>query len=152
MYSGTDESISSCIPIIRRQQAKTSASPEDNYANQDPLGPSQQVEQILNFYRQDLKQETNTQSDCNQRLITRLIDFLRPAYSSKENQMKDLDILYKEILDLQEVRFTEQKAKNDQLAIQVRYLKKSIITNPIEEDDRGSMMTNIYRMSRRISL
>jgi hypothetical protein len=63
--------------------------------------------------------------------------------------MKDLDILYKEIFDLQEIRFTEQKEKNDQLSIQIRYLKKSIITNPIEDDDRESLMTNIHRMSKR---
>jgi hypothetical protein len=155
IYGGNDESItsSSCIPIIRRQQAKPVSSPPNSdeyiYVNQDPLGLIRQIEQILNFYRQDLKQESKTQLDCNRQLITRLIDFLRPAYSSYENQMKDLDILYKEIFDLQEIRFTEQKEKNDQLSIQIRYLKKSIITNPIEDDDRESLMTNIHRMSKR---
>ena len=154
IYGGTDESINSCIPIIRRQQAKTGTSPPNiEETNQDPLlGPMRQIEQILKFYRQDLKQESNTQLDCNQQLITRLIDFLRPAYSSNEDQMKDLDTLYAELLNLQETRFAEQKAKNDQISIQLRYLKKSIIANPIEEEDRNSMMTNVYRMSRRFSL
>jgi hypothetical protein len=65
--------------------------------------------------------------------------------------MKNLDILYKEIFDLQDIRFIEQKEKNDQLSIQIRYLKKSIITTPIKDDDRDSLMTNVYQMSKRIS-
>ncbi len=155
IYGGNDESINSCIPIVRRQQANQSKS-INNPSNSDDRNDYievniRQIEQILNFYRQDLKQESKTQLDCNRQLITRLIDFLRPAYSSDENQMKNLDILYKEIFDLQDIRFIEQKEKNDQLSIQIRYLKKSIITTPIKDDDRDSLMTNVYQMSKRIS-
>jgi hypothetical protein len=162
LYDGNDEPISSCIPIVRRQQANQSKPINNNppnsddrqdyiYVNQELLGTVKQIEQILNYYRQDLKQESNTQLDCNQQLITRLIDFIRPVYSSNENQMKDLDLLYENISALHEKRFDEEKEKLNQLNNQIRHLKKSIITTPIEDNNRESLMTNLYRMSKRIS-
>jgi len=65
--------------------------------------------------------------------------------------MKDLDILYNELSILNNERFLEQKDKTEQLNNQIRHLKKSIITTPIEDDDRDSLMTNLYRMSKKIS-
>jgi hypothetical protein len=65
--------------------------------------------------------------------------------------MKDLDILYNELSILNNERFLEQKEKTEQLNNQIRHLKKSIITTPIEDDDRDSLMTNLYRMSKKIS-
>lgn len=104
----------------------------------------------MNFYRQDLKQESNSQFDCNQRLIRRLIDLVRPFYSSNEKQLQNLDILRDDISVLHEKRVLEQKEKSDQLQNKLRHLKKSIITAPIEDDDRGSLITNLYRMSKNL--
>jgi len=64
--------------------------------------------------------------------------------------MKNLDNLYEDISILHDKRFLEQKEKNDQLYNKIRHLKKSIISTPIEDDDRDSLMTNLYRMSTRI--
>jgi hypothetical protein len=161
LYDGNDEPISSCIPIVRRLQQANQLKSVDNptnsdnkhdstYVNRDLLDTIKQIEQILNYYRQDLKQESNSQLDCNRKLITRLVDFIRPIYSSNEKQMKELDILYEDISILHDKRFLEQKEKNDQLHNKIRHLKKSIISTPIEDDDRDSLMTNIYRISTRI--
>jgi len=145
LYGGTDEPISSFIPIVRRLQQANQSKTVDNL-----FETVKQIEQILNYYRQDLKQESNKQIDCNRQLITRLVDFIRPIYSSNEEQMKNLDNLYEDISILHDKRFLEQKEKNDQLHNKIRHLKKSIISTPIEDDDRDSLMTNIYRMSMRI--
>jgi len=154
LYDGNDEPISSCIPIVRRlqhaNQTKSTNSDDKhdyNYVNHYHVEIIKQIELILNYYRQDLKQESNTQLDCNRQLITRLVDFIRPAYSSNANQMKDLDVLYEDISSLLDKRFIEQKEKNDQLQNKIRHLRNSIITTPIEDDDRDSLMTNLYRMN-----
>ncbi|CAF3670382.1 unnamed protein product [Rotaria sp. Silwood1] len=89
-----------------------------------------QIEQILSYYRQDLKQESNTQLDCDRNLITRLVDFIRPEYSSNKNKIKDLDILFNEILNLNEKRFIKQKEKkNEQVQKEIANLKKLIVTS-----------------------
>jgi len=148
LYDGNDEPISSCIPIVRRlQHANQTKSINSDDKHDAHLETVKQIEQILNYYRQDLKQESNTQLDCNRQLITRLVDLIRPTYSSNANQMKNLDLLYEDISSLHDKRFIEQKEKNDQLQNKIRHLRNSIITTPIEVDDRESLMTNIYRMN-----
>ncbi|CAF1566342.1 unnamed protein product [Rotaria sp. Silwood1] len=93
-----------------------------------------QIEQILSYYRQDLKQESNTQLDCDRNLITRLVDFIRSEYSSNKNKIKDLDILFNEILNLNEKRFIEQKEKkNEQVQKEIANLKKLIVTSTNED-------------------
>ncbi|CAF1566353.1 unnamed protein product [Rotaria sp. Silwood1] len=93
-------------------------------------GSTNQLEQILSYYRQDLKQESNTQLDCDRNLITRLVDFIRPEYSLNKNKMKDLDILFNEILNLNEKRFIKQKEKkNEQVQKEIANLKKLIVTS-----------------------
>ncbi|CAF3715304.1 unnamed protein product [Rotaria sp. Silwood1] len=97
-------------------------------------GSTNQLEQILSYYRQDLKQESNTQLDCDRNLITRLVDFIRPEYSLNKNKMKDLDILFNEILNLNEKRFIEQKEKkNEQVQKEIANLKKLIVTSTNED-------------------
>jgi hypothetical protein len=117
------------------------------YVEHDRYEAARQIEQILNLYRQNLKQESNTQLDCNQQLITRLIDFLRPAFSTNETKMKELDVLYEEISDSQDIRFIEQKEKIEQLSNEVIHLKKVIVTSP-NEANRNNTMTKAYQMSK----
>jgi len=117
------------------------------YIEHDRLEAAKQIEQILNFYRQDLKQDSNTQLDCNQQLITRLIDFLRPVFSTDETKMKDLDTLYEEISDSQDIRFIDQKEKMEQLNNEIIHLKKLIITSPNEGNRNNNPMTKVYQIS-----
>ncbi|CAF4478347.1 unnamed protein product, partial [Rotaria magnacalcarata] len=55
------------------------------------------IEQILYYYQQELKQESNTQLDCTRKLVIRLVDFIRPYYASNQRKMKDLDELFSAI-------------------------------------------------------
>ncbi|CAF4622827.1 unnamed protein product [Rotaria sp. Silwood2] len=93
-----------------------------------------QIEQILSYYRQDLKQNTNTQLDCNRNLIIRLVDLIRPVYSSNQKKIKDLDILFNEISDLHDKRFIEQKEKNEQIQKENSHLKNLIVTSANEDN------------------
>ncbi|CAF3979567.1 unnamed protein product [Rotaria sp. Silwood2] len=97
---------------------------------------TKQLEQIINYYRQDLKQESNTQLDCNRNLITRLVDIIRPVYSSNQEKMKDLDTLVVEIVELHDKRFIEQREKNEELYNEISHLKKRMIT--LENDNNIS--------------
>jgi hypothetical protein len=106
----------------------------------------------LKFYQQDLKQDSNTLLDCNQQLIIRLVDLIRPIYSSKRNKLKDLDALIEDISVLQALPFIEQKEKTEQLSNEILHLKKLIITSANEGDRSDNTMTKVYRISEIIFL
>ena len=168
LYDPNDNQVNAYIPIIRRiQQANhspknnqntTLIQHENNRNNSDDQHDyilvdhdlqetAKQIEQILHYYRQDLKYESNTYFDCNQQLLNRLIDFIRPAYSSNEKKMNDLNTLLQEIGVLHEKRHVEQKERYEQLLTEVCHLKKLIITTSNEDDSRNNTMTKLYRMS-----
>jgi hypothetical protein len=117
------------------------------FVHQDPLETAKQIEEILNYYQRDLRKETNTQLKCDQYLITRLIDFIRPAYSSNKKKSNDLDTLIEDIGALHDKRYVEQQEKNEQLYNEIRHFKKLIITAPNEDDYKHNTMTKVYRMS-----
>ncbi|CAF0982800.1 unnamed protein product [Rotaria sordida] len=122
-------SINAGIPI------RTTNYNRDNFFVKNDLKEIiQQLEQILNYYRQELKQESNAQFNCNRNLITRLIDFIRPVYSLNPKKLKDLDILFNDISDLHDKRFNEQKEKNEQFQKEISHLKKLMITSDNEDN------------------
>ncbi|CAF3859151.1 unnamed protein product [Rotaria sordida] len=130
LYDPNDAPISTHVPILKHlQQANQSSK-----IVYDQNERTNQLEQILNYYRQELKQKTNTQFDCDRNLITRLIDFIRSIYSSNKKKLKDLDILFNDISDLHDKRFNEQKEKNEQFQEEISYLKKLIITSDNEDN------------------
>jgi predicted RNase H-like nuclease (RuvC/YqgF family) len=162
LFDRNDEPISSCIPVLRRSQQTNRSKPLNNqtnsdstqdyiYVDQNLLETANHIERILKFYRQDLKQESNTQLDCNQQLITRLIDFIRPTYSSNRDKLNDLDILFQEISTLHDVKLIEQKEKTEQLQTEIAHLKKLIITTADEDDSGNNTSTQIYRISEILS-
>ena len=136
------------------QQSKIAQSTECRAAykqnRHNSLETAEQLEEILNKYRQDLKQEFKTQLDCNYGLITRLVDFIRPVYSLNQKDMDVLEKLYEEILTLDNVRFNREKEKNEQLHDEILHLKKLIITPVDEENIHSNTMTKIYKISKRV--
>lgn len=91
LYDGNDEPISSCIPIVRRlQQANQRKSVTSDDSLEVIVEPCQQIEQILNTYRQELTNDSNSDWNCHEQLIARLVELLRTNHSSNENQIKNL--------------------------------------------------------------
>ncbi|CAF1183570.1 unnamed protein product [Adineta steineri] len=168
LYGQNDEPMSTCLPVLRRLQ-QTNQSPSDTqaaiskpinnrsntnfkndhkFADSNLIESAEQIEQILEYYRKELKQESNTQLDCDRQLITRLTDFIRPIYSSNQKKMKDLDILFDDISILHDKRFFDEKEQNEQLHTKIRHLKKSMVSPTNDDDDsRNSLMTNLYRIN-----
>ncbi|UJR15071.1 hypothetical protein I4U23_002041 [Adineta vaga] len=111
----------------------------------------QQIEQVLEYYRKELKQESYTQLDCNRKLITRLFDFIRPTYSTHKKKMDDLNILFEDISTLQDLRFIRVKDKHEQLTSEVLQLKKLLITSANEGHSCRNTITKAYRANPMIS-
>ncbi len=118
------------------------------YVEHDRLEAAKAIEQILNYYRQDLKHESMSQLECSQQLITRLVDFIRPAYSADRKKMGELETLFEEISTSQDIRFVEPIAKNEQLEEEIRHLRKLIITTEGEGNRQDNMMTKAYRIGK----
>jgi predicted glycosyltransferase len=155
LYDHNDEPTTTDMPVSRRSQQtnRTTSDGKQDYVliDQDPLGTAKQIERILNYYRQELKQESTTQLNCNQKLVTRLIDFIRPAYSSHKQKMNDLDTLYEDISTLHDEKCLDQKEKTEQLHNEIAHLKKLIISVANEDDTGRNTMTKIYRIGEIIS-
>ena len=141
--------------VIRRLQQvhrgrTTNPSSDYVYVEHDRLESAQEIERILILYRQDLKQESNNQHTCNSKLITRLIDAIRPVYSSNDKQMRELHNLFEEISDLQDIRFIEQKEKLENLTNEITHLKKLILgtTKQAEENPNPNTMAKAYQISK----
>ena len=157
-----NQPITTEMPVLRRPQRTTQSKPLNNrtdfndrqdyvYVDQDSVETAKQLEKILKFYQQELKQDSNTQTYCDQQLLRRLIDFIRPTYSSNRDKLNDLDVLYEEISTLHDVRLIDQKEKNEQLQTEIAHLKKLIITSANEDDCRNNTTTQIYRISEILS-
>ncbi|CAF1182146.1 unnamed protein product [Rotaria sp. Silwood1] len=98
------------------------------FIDHNPNENAKQLEQILIHYIRDLKQETNTQNDCDQQLITRLMDIIRPVYTNDEKKLNELDNITKEIASLHDKRYIEQKEKIEQLHTEICQLNKMLLT------------------------
>lgn len=152
LYDASDDQINTFIPIARRQQqanqgATASAKAVHSSSYQTPLNDrfdyglidrdrqeaAQQVEQILHQYHRELEQDSIPQMDCHRQLMTRLIDFLRPTYSSNRSKMDDLDLLFEKITTVYEKRQIEVQQRSEQLGQEICYLKKLILTSSPED-------------------
>ncbi|CAF2054182.1 unnamed protein product [Rotaria magnacalcarata] len=87
------------------------------------------IEQILYYYQQELKQESNTQLDCTRKLVIRLVDFIRPYYASNQRKMKDLDELFSAISNIHDRKCFQQKEKILELENEISRLENFIITS-----------------------
>ena len=159
LYDTNDDEIKSVIPLVRRQQQAnqgTNANAaqstvfsravhtatrqtcgndrfEFSQIDENRQQAAQEVEQILRHYQRELEQESISQIDCHRQLLTRLIDFLRPMYSSEPAKINDLNLLFDKITSVHEKRFTEQKQRNEQLNCEICYLKQMILTTSSED-------------------
>lgn len=146
VYRDNDQPISNSV-VKHLKQANQSKPQKQDYSHgeNDRLEAAEQIERILNFYRQELKQDSITQLDCNQQLIIRLVDFIRPIYSPEKKKLRDLDALIEEIAVLQALPFIEQRDKIEQLNNEIQHLKKIIITS---ENENNHTMTKAYQISK----
>ncbi|CAF3461913.1 unnamed protein product [Rotaria socialis] len=87
------------------------------------------IEQILYYYQQELRQESNTQLDCTRKLVIRLVDFIRPCYASNQRKMKDLDELFSTISNMHDKKCFQQKEKTLKLENEISRLENFIITS-----------------------
>ncbi|CAF0865750.1 unnamed protein product [Adineta ricciae] len=152
LYNQNDEPIGSCLPVLRRHLQPTAPSKEQIssnyvYVDHDRIEIAKQLEQIVDYYRKELKQEPYNQFECNQQLITRLIDLIRPIYSSNKQKIKDLDVLLEDVSHQHEKRSAEQKERNDQQQNQIRHLKKSLVSTSAEDNIQTSLMNDLYRIN-----
>lgn len=79
-------------------------------------------------YIRDLKQEKNTQLDCDKQLVTRLMDSIRLAYVNNQPKMIELDKIMDEIGVLHDRRHMEQKEKIEHLRTEICRLQKMLCT------------------------
>ncbi|CAF3329484.1 unnamed protein product [Rotaria socialis] len=140
MLNDIDKSaINACIAALKPSQQTnkfsnknqpTVSNPSDDqdyiFLEQDS---HEKIEQILHYYRQELKQESQSQVDCTRKLIIRLVDFIRPCYSLNERKLRGLNELFDEISRLHAKKSMEQKDKNQELQNEISRLEKFIITS-----------------------
>jgi hypothetical protein len=86
------------------------------------------AEQVLILYIRDLKQESNTQLDCDKQLVTRLMDLIRPAYSNNQQKMIQLDKIVQDIGVLHDRRHIDQEEKIQQYRADINRLNRMIFT------------------------
>jgi hypothetical protein len=173
LHEHGDESADNYVPIIQRlQQANLSATTNpdaaavatpatsrpingeeepsvDNkndyiFVDHDPNAGAKKLLQVLNHYRNDLKQESNSQLDCSRQLVTRLIDLVRPAFSSNAKEMAGVETLNEEIASLHDKRHVEQNEKLEQLHTEICHLKRMLLA---ATDERLSLVANANNYS-----
>lgn len=103
------------------------------FVHHDPLEHAKQLEEILHSYIRDLKQESNCQLDCDKRLVTRIMDLIRPAYSNDTEKSKELDKIIENIGVLHDKRHIEQKEKIEHLRMEVNRLTRMMFVNNDEQ-------------------
>lgn len=103
------------------------------FVRHDPLEVAKQLEQILEFYIRDLKQESNSQLCCDKQLVTRIMDLIRPAYTNNQEKSKQLDQMMEEIGVVHDKRHVEQKEKIEQLRLEVDRLNRTLFTNSTDQ-------------------
>ena len=162
LHNQNDEHLKTCVNIVRRlqqlnQQPATTPitskpingdhrRPLDSDSGMDPnlqetIG---QLEDILHHYRRELRQPTNSGPESLARLITRLVDVIRPMYSADVSKMNALETLYDEISALNAKKSLDQKDKNEQLQEEISHLKKLVITS----SNQSNPMTSLCQMSK----
>jgi pyruvate carboxylase len=150
-YQPTSNSVVKHLQRANQSTTSKARNPDNKhdyvYVEHNRLEVAEEIERILNYYRQELKQDSNTLPDCNQQLIIRLVDFIRPIYSSQRKKLEDLDALIEDISVLQALPFIEQREKNEQLNNEILHLKKLIIKSAHEGDQSDNTMTKVYRIS-----
>lgn len=131
IYRPNDEPIGSDILAARRLQLTNHT--EDNQ-EVTSYGPMDELEGILQRYHQELEQDSTSNFNCDQQLITRLFDSLIPAYPTDERRSK-LEELRDAIISSQKKRLTQQTQQRNELYAEIHELQSSIITRSIEKKE-----------------
>ena len=98
------------------------------FVDHDSQENAKQLEEVLKYYIRDMKEETRTQLECDRGLTIRLMNLIRPAYSSDQKKLIQLDEIMKEIGSLHDKRYIEQKEKIDKLIVENRDLMKKSLS------------------------
>lgn len=100
------------------------------FVDHNPREHAEHLEKALQYYIRDMRQETSTQLECDQQLVIRLMDLIRPAYPTDQQKMIELDNVVKDIADLHNTRYIKMKEKNAELRAEVCRLQRMLVTTP----------------------
>ncbi|UJR31612.1 hypothetical protein I4U23_019095 [Adineta vaga] len=124
--------------ITNSQSIVTSSNNNNNnahdfiFVDHNPQENAKQLEQVLNHYIRDLKQENKSQLECSQQLIIRLMDIIRPAYPNDQKKMIELDQTMRQIASLHDKRHIENEEKIQQLRTDICQLNKMLCSTKDE--------------------
>ena len=127
-HSSENRQITNSQTVNRDTRPDVSGRHDYVFVDYDPLEAAKQLEQVLISYIRDLKQDSNSQLDCDKQLATRLMDLIRPAYIKDQQKMIQLDKIIEEIGLLHDKRHIEQKEKIEQLRADVNRLNRMLFT------------------------
>ena len=98
------------------------------FVDHNPREHAEQLEKTLQYYIRDMRQETSTQLECDQQLVIRLMDLIRPAYPTDQRKMIELDNVVKDIAELHDKRYIEMKEKTVTLRAEICRLQRMLVT------------------------
>ncbi|CAF1482568.1 unnamed protein product, partial [Adineta ricciae] len=102
------------------------------FVDHNPQENAKKIEQVLDYYLRDLKQESKSQSECGQQLVTRLMDLIRAAYPSDQHKMIELDAIMRDIASFHDKRHVENEGKIQELQAEIRRLEKTLFLSKDE--------------------
>lgn len=148
IYRPNDEPVGSEVLAARRFQQTDSTEEKPALTS---YGPLDDLEETLHRYYQDLQQDSMTNVNRDQQLITRLFDLLIPAYSSNDQRVKHLEHFRDDIVDLQKKRFSQQNDQRVQLHAEIYELRSSIITRSIENREETFQLKSLLQSDIRMT-
>ena len=102
------------------------------FVDHNPQENAKKIEEVLDYYLRDLKQESKSQLECSQQLVIRLMDLIRPAYPSDQQKMIELDAIMRDIASFHDNRHVEKEAKIQELQAEIRRLEKALFVSQDE--------------------
>ncbi|CAF1337495.1 unnamed protein product [Adineta ricciae] len=102
------------------------------FVDHNPQENAKKIEQVLDYYLRDLRQESKSQLECSQQLVTRLMDLIRPAYPNDQHKMIELDAIMRDIANFHDKRHVENEGKIQELQAEIRRLEKTLILSKDE--------------------
>jgi len=96
----------------------------------------QEIEQILEFYRQELQPESNSQSHVHHQFLLRLIDLIRPHYNNDQKKLEHFDKLFQDIIELYERETVQQRNTTEELRKETAYWQRCSLVSTHEHPPR----------------
>lgn len=110
------------------------------------------LRKILNSYAEDLENESNNQFDCSRQLITRLMDFIRPFFSSDKEKIAEIDKLRGKISNLHDRNHCKQNEKDQSLRNEIIKMENFVIQSTDENRISKNITFKIKTIIKRFFL